>query len=63
MTARRVGTWHIIGSEPSKYSAKTKFDLERSLHVGQINHAQNANLKIAFLYGGLFFVIGSWLGR
>ncbi len=22
--------------------------------MGQINHAQNANLKIAFLYGGLF---------
>ena len=23
--------------------------------MGQINHAQNASLKIAFLYGGLFY--------
>ncbi len=30
--------------------------------MGQINHAQNANLKIAFLYGGLltcFFCVGN----
>ena len=32
-----------------------KFDLDRSLQVGQINHAKNANLKSAFLCGGLFF--------
>ncbi len=37
--------------------AKTKFDLGRSLQVGQINHAQNANLKIAFLYCGLFIAL------
>ncbi len=25
--------------------------------MGQINHAQNANLKIAFLYGGLLLLL------
>ena len=34
--------------------SQKKIDLERSSYVGQIKHAQNAMLKIAFLYGGLF---------
>ncbi len=30
------------------------FDLQRSFYVGQINKAQNANLKIEIINAGLF---------
>ena len=40
-----------------EHTKSKKFDLERSSYVGQINKAQNANLKIAIINCGLFFII------
>ena len=35
------------------------FDLERSSYIGQINQAQNANLKVAIINGGLLLSFGA----
>ena len=50
-----------LGTLQSMLSQK-KFDLKRSCNVGQINKAQNADLKIAFFYKGLIslFVLAGW---
>ncbi len=40
-----------------EHTQSKKFDLEWSSYVGQINHTQNADLKIAIISGGLLFVI------